>query len=136
MAIHPSLKGLTVQVIVDDEPLTEYPSPPEQDPPKPLTIRNYIQGQPGKKFAVRYDIGRTFPYNIKGVTMSGWVFVDGQYISSNLSNFKAKRTWRHVVSQKKTKGRGRALVLQDLCFDKVVMGEFAASTSLTFGARG
>lgn len=75
MAIHSDFPGVTVQVVVNDEPLEEYVNEEEEDPPKTLT--RYIECQSGAEFAIK----TSFTENFDPTDMSLRAYLDGVMVS-------------------------------------------------------
>jgi hypothetical protein len=79
MAVLPTHPGLTVQVVVDGQPLLEHN---DEDGPSELdTITKYVEAQPGSEFVIKYTFDKTF-LTEKDVGIDA--FIDGTILAQSI----------------------------------------------------
>lgn len=83
MAIHPKYPGLSAEVIVDGNPLTEYPCDDNEVEEQPNTFTQYVQVASDVNFSVRYTIPKGL-YGAHGVRSN--IKIDGKSVSSHNHN--------------------------------------------------
>ena len=71
MAVHDDYPGLTVQVVVNSEPLEEYKHDDEEELPKTTTC--YIESKPGAEFAIKTSFTPPFEacHILIGISLDG-----------------------------------------------------------------
>ncbi|KAH5159734.1 hypothetical protein HBH69_060220 [Parastagonospora nodorum] len=87
MAVHPEYPGLTVQVVVNGEPLPEYEDEDATDVPKVVT--KYIEAQAGTEF----EIVQVFPDGFAGSDdVRTRCYIDNQEVHSPISTSISRQT--------------------------------------------
>jgi hypothetical protein len=85
MAIHPDYPGLSAEVIVDGDPLTEYRCDDNDVEDQPNTFTQYVQVDSDVNFSVRYTIPQGL-YGAYGVRSN--IKIDGKSVSSHNHNYE------------------------------------------------
>jgi hypothetical protein len=91
MAIHPDHPGLTVEVLVNGQPLPEYEDEDITDEPNVNT--RYVEAQAGVEFEIAYTISKAFA---GGDDFNARCYIDGQKVESRVvrnTNLGARKTY-------------------------------------------
>jgi hypothetical protein len=119
MAIHPDHPGLTIEVVVDEEPLPEYIDHETSSEGKELT--RYIEARSGAEFQIWYRFTTLFPTK---KDISFIVDIDGKVVDSG---FFQRNTLTSSAEPFVTDGAevkiGSKWVLQCLSFVNLDVGE-------------
>ncbi|KAH4483953.1 hypothetical protein HBH89_231550 [Parastagonospora nodorum] len=115
MAVHPEYPGLTVQVVMNGEPLPEYEDEDATDDPKVVT--KYIEAQAGTEF----EIVQVFPDGFAGSDdVRTRCYIDNQEVHSPISTSisrqsRPRKKIAYVNEKKKDGWYSRSFQFQMLC---------------------
>jgi len=90
MAIIPFFDSVEVEVLVDNQPVTEYPDPDTLDVdddgagPARHNITKYIEARTGTEFSVRFKIAPTFRLLHGNVDLVVCVYMDNKFMIANV----------------------------------------------------
>jgi hypothetical protein len=118
MAVHPEYPGLTVQILVNGEPLPEYEDEDATDNPKVVT--KYIEAQAGTDF----EIERVYPDGLSGSDdVRTRCYINDQevrsFVNTSISRQSGPRKKiAYVKERKRNSWYRRSLQFQRLCISK------------------
>ena len=92
MAIIPIFNSVEVEILVNGQPLTEYPDPDTLDIDDDgggragRLVTKYIEAKTGTEFSVRFKISPSFRLLLGNVDLVVCVYVDDKYLVGNVIN--------------------------------------------------
>jgi hypothetical protein len=117
MAILPAHPGLTVQVVVDDQPLPEYDD--DEASQDVGSVTKYIQACAGSESKIQYSFDKTFPRN-KDVRIS--CSIDGS-IARKPTRRKFELGKGNIFSIDGTREKdGKNWKMRMFCFESLIIG--------------
>jgi len=92
MAVIPIFDSVEVEILVNGQPVTEYPDPDTLDidddggGPAGRVVTRYIEAKTGTEFSIRFKISPTFRLLLGNVDLVVCVYVDNKYMVGNVIN--------------------------------------------------